>query len=122
MALFVPASFSLARAAEPLPVLEMHLLQRTALIDNLPVAFQPREVRLLELLVDAHRQWLSIDSLCVALVGQASPLKRHLLSQYVYCLRRKLGRFGSCIEFVRGEGYRCLLDVNFVNVAAASNQ
>lgn len=89
------------------------------MIDNLPVAFQPREMKLLELLARARHQWISIEKLCGSVVGQVTPRKRHLLSQYVYRLRRKLGHWGSYIQFVRGEGYRRLLEIDFVDVVTS---
>jgi len=80
---------------------------RLVTVDGVRVDLSPREFALLECLLRHQGQVLSRDQLLDHAWPYDSEVVPAIVDTYVYFLRRKLGaRGGSCIETVRGVGYR----------------
>jgi DNA-binding response OmpR family regulator len=80
---------------------------RLVAVDGLRVDLSPREFALLECLLRHRGQVLTRDQLLDHAWPYDSEVDPAIVDTYVYFLRRKLGPVGgSCIETVRGVGYR----------------
>ncbi|MBZ9537336.1 response regulator [Modicisalibacter tunisiensis] len=79
-------------------------VDRSVMLDGVPVALIRRERMLLEALIRARGRLLSADQLKDRLYGIDDEVESNALNVHIYQLRRKLGR--GVIETVRGVGYR----------------
>ncbi|HXG09778.1 MAG TPA: response regulator [Gemmataceae bacterium] len=75
-------------------------------LDGQPVPLTPTEFRLLEALMRQPGRAFTRHDLMEVAMSDAIVLER-TVDVHIKSLRRKLGAAGSCIETVRGVGYRC---------------
>lgn len=85
------------------------LLERNSLklfLAGQPVDLTATEFKLLRLLVEAGGETQERDTLLREVWGYSDTTLTRTLDTHVKRLREKLGRFASCVQTVRGVGYR----------------
>ena len=76
-------------------------------LDGQPVDLTATEFKLLRLLIEAREQPQTRDELLREVWGyQTDTVLTRTLDTHVKRLREKLGKFASCVETIRGVGYR----------------
>ena len=97
----------------------VHETLRQLRLDGRDILLRPRELELLRLLHGVSPRWVTVEALCMRLLGEGSRKKRAILWQAVHGLRSKLGRLAPHLDYVRGKGYRCLLDIEYQRLKPA---
>ncbi|HEX2572845.1 MAG TPA: response regulator transcription factor [Polyangia bacterium] len=75
-----------------------------------PVLLTPTEFRLLQALLQSHKEVLTRAELCAVVWGEGQAIKDRTVDSYVRRLRGKLGRASRQIQSVFGSGYRLRRD------------
>ena len=95
----------LRRRSEPVP-LELDRERHEVRVNGSPVALTRKEYELLRLLMDHPRAAFDRDQLLERVWGYDYAGETRTVDVHVRTLRQKLGEAASCIETVRGVGYR----------------
>ncbi|PWL59294.1 MAG: DNA-binding response regulator [Desulfovibrionaceae bacterium] len=102
----------LRRRSEPVPLLsrmgplELDRERHEVRVNGSPVALTRKEYELLRLLMDHPRAAFDRDQLLERVWGYDYAGETRTVDVHVRTLRQKLGEAASCIETVRGVGYR----------------
>ena len=102
----------LRRRSEPVPLLsrmgplELDRERHDVRVNGSPVALTRKEYELLRLLMDHPRAAFDRDQLLERVWGYDYAGETRTVDVHVRTLRQKLGEAASCIETVRGVGYR----------------
>lgn len=102
----------LRRRSEPVPLLsrmgplELDRERHEVRVNGSPVALTRKEYELLRLLMDHPRAAFDRDQLLERVWGYNYAGETRTVDVHVRTLRQKLGEAASCIETVRGVGYR----------------
>ena len=102
----------LRRRSEPVPLLsrmgplELDRERHEVRVNGSPVALTRKEYELLRLLMDHPRAAFDRDQLLERVWGYVYAGETRTVDVHVRTLRQKLGEAASCIETVRGVGYR----------------
>ena len=86
--------------------------QHQVFVKGVPVALTRKEFELLRLLICARGNVLTRDQLLTRIWGYAFDGTSRTVDVHIRGLRQKLGEAGSCIETVRGVGYRIGRETN----------
>jgi len=87
--------------------LELHLLTRTVMLPGKPIAFQPREFRMLEFLLENAGQVVTRTMLLEKVWGYHFEPKTRVIDVHISRLRAKIDRGFSepLLQTIRGAGY-----------------
>lgn len=81
-------------------------VRHQVLVNNIPMILTATEFRILHFLAKRPGWVFSRDQIINAVKGEDYPVTERSVDVQIVGLRKKLGKAGSCIETVRGVGYR----------------
>ena len=64
------------------------------------------EFRILQYLAECGGYLVTRDELITAALGSPSPARARVIDVHLVAIRKKLGKYGTCIHTVRGFGYK----------------